>query len=65
MTNRDEVRGIKIPSVRAGHTLGFLPHAHLCEAGIVRMTFLGFTMKHAAKRAQRAFGSPVTVQLCL
>lgn len=54
--NQAAVHGIKVPSIRTGRTFGLLPHAHLCEAGVIRMTFVGFTLKHARKRAQRALG---------
>ena len=63
MNTKRKVRGIRAPSVRAGRSLGVVPHAHLCEGGIVRKTYLGFSLKHAAKRAQRALGRPASIQL--
>lgn len=63
MNEQKKTRIMTIPSVRAGRSLGFLPHAHLCDAGVVRKTFLGLTMKHAARRARRNVDGPLQVQI--
>lgn len=53
---------LKIPSVRAGHSTLGMPHAHLCEGGVVVRTFWGFTLRHAIGRARRAAPGVAQVQ---
>lgn len=63
MFKQRQVLSTQILSVRAGRTLGFLGHAHICDGSVLRRTLLGWTPRHAARRAIRAIGITIPIQI--
>lgn len=62
-TTPQSLDSAQIVSIRAGRTLGVLSHAHIYDGGVVRQTVLGFTPRHAARRAMRIIRQPVPTQI--
>lgn len=44
-------------TVQTGKTFGFVPHAHICDGSVVKVTVLGWSTAHATRRAQKVIAA--------